>query len=107
MAFQYQSQLFSLSFVEPVRIGNKTIYSRDGFRILHELGIGECTPLPGLHKETLGDCLRQWESVQSQWGEVSFLKDKIKLDQPGFGLVDERLLQGLYPSLAFALEQVL
>lgn len=100
---------FKIPLKNPLNIQGTTVYSRTGFHLqiaegLH-LGVGECSPLPGLHKETAEDCYSQWEKLKPDLLKSPKSFEKFSLNQPGFGVIP--LLESIHPALEFAIEQAL
>jgi o-succinylbenzoate synthase len=119
---------FDLPLITPIRVRGSEVCSRTGYRLrlidsLGHIGIGECSPLPGLHRETLAQshaqlkevCARELnlDEVFKASGKYSIRdsdSDAAKglvfcLDRPYLGLLD--WTDEFLPSVAFAVEQAL
>lgn len=97
---------FCAPLAQPLKIGLCEIRDREGilleWRDVHGSTFGEVSPLPGLHHETLEDCLDQLRRARSEWsklGTVSWddISDFFEVFPGSFRTL---------PSLRFGIEQV-
>ena len=110
-ALESSHQIFEIPLVTPIQVKNHVVSQRSGFRIFLKdpttgvTGTGECTPLPGLHTESVEECLKRWISIEPRIRELRLKYEGFDLRLPGLGLLG--LEFSGFPSLEFAIEQAL
>ena len=59
--------LYSLSFKSPLRVKDKTIFSRSGALFFFGHSALDLSPMPGMQKETLSNAIEQLEYVHKAY----------------------------------------
>ncbi len=99
---------YHLPLRKPIRVSDQVIHHRTGAIIRmtddnNNHGYGETAPLPGLHRETMGDALKQLTTIQTK------LTGAIVPNIPGVSDFLDTLIakEKWYPSVRFGVESVL
>jgi o-succinylbenzoate synthase len=100
---------FQIPLKTKITIANKEILTREGLILKlyddeNNIGLGEISPLPGLHKESLTQAIEQLRKISHLFIEKEILKNPQEL----IGQFDQWLNKyNLYPSVQFGFESAL
>ncbi len=118
---------FELKLKAPIEVtATQRITSRRGFQffLTDPRGRGECCPLPGLHRESLEECLGQLRGIEGALETAEMDAQRFDLRSPYFNLIEpsrlekflgpdsvsgrsDRIDSALAPSLTYAIEESL
>ena len=97
---------FHIILTEPIQVSNKKLTHREGYILSltdekSNTGFGEIAPLPGLHKESLGDCLEQLTTL-----DTLYLDRLINVDtgSTNYMSMDWLARESWAPSILFGVE---
>ena len=103
--------LYELPLNQTLRLTGKVLQSRKGILLQltdhkKRIGIGEIAPLPGLHQESLSQCLEQIEEICQHTSITSFMNERKEATSAPTGFIHSSSFsdQPLFPSVQFGLD---